>query len=138
MPDEGYKRKLTASFSADAVGYSRIMRDDEEATIRTLTEYRETITTQVNQHNGRVVDSPGDNVLAEFASVVDAARCAVETQKQIAERNADLPENRIASRYLLTSHDFPLAAGPERDRVRVDVGAYRDIIHILGVARLVF
>ena len=94
MADEGFKRKLTAILSADAVGYSRLMGDDEEATIRTLTEYRETITTQVNQHNGRVVDSPGDNVLAEFASVVDAARCAVETQKQIAERNADLPENR--------------------------------------------
>jgi adenylate cyclase len=94
MAVEGFKRKLTAILSADAVGYSRLMGDDEEATIRILTEYRETITTQVNQHNGRVVDSPGDNVLAEFASVVDAARCAVETQKQIAERNADLPENR--------------------------------------------
>ena len=94
MADEGFKRKLTAILSADAVGYSRLMGDDEEATIRTLTEYREIITTQVNQHKGRVVDSPGDNVLAEFASVVDAVRCAVETQKQIAERNADLPENR--------------------------------------------
>jgi len=94
MADEGFKRKLTAILSADAVGYSRLMGDDEEATIRTLTEYRETITTQVNQHKGRVVDSPGDNVLAEFASVVDAVRCAVETQKQIAERNADLPEKR--------------------------------------------
>jgi TolB-like protein/Tfp pilus assembly protein PilF len=70
------------------------MGDDEEATIRTLTEYRETITAQVKKHKGRVVDSPGDNVLAEFASVVDAVRCAVETQKQIAERNSDLPENR--------------------------------------------
>ena len=94
MADEGFKRKLTAILSADAAGYSRLMGDDEEATIRTLTEYRKTITTQVNQHKGRVVDSPGDNVLAEFASVVDAVRCAVETQKQIAGRNADLPENR--------------------------------------------
>ena len=94
MADEGFKRKLAAIFSADAVGYSRLMGDDEEATIRTLTEYRETITTQVKRHKGRVVDSPGDNVLAEFASVVDAVRCAVETQKQIDERNSDLPENR--------------------------------------------
>jgi len=94
MADEGFKRKLAAIFSADAVGYSRLMGDDEEATIRTLTEYRETITAQVKQHKGRVVDSPGDNVLVEFASVVDAVRCAVETQKQIAERNSDLPENR--------------------------------------------
>ena len=94
MADEGFKRKLTAILSADAVGYSRLMGDDEEATIRTLTEYRDAITVLVNEHKGRVVDSPGDNVLAEFASVVDAVRCAVETQEQIAERNADLPENR--------------------------------------------
>ena len=94
MADEGFKRKLAAIFSADAVGYSRLMGDDEEATIRTLTEYRETITAQVKKHKGRVVDSPGDNVLAEFASVVDAVRCAVETQKQITELNSDLPENR--------------------------------------------
>jgi adenylate cyclase len=94
MTQEGFKRKLTAILSADAVGYSRLMGDDEEATIRTLTEYRDAITTLVNQHKGRVVDSPGDNVFAEFASVVDAVRCAVETQKQIAERNAELPENR--------------------------------------------
>jgi adenylate cyclase len=94
MTEQGFKRKLAAILSADAVGYSRLMGDDEEATIRTLTEYRDAITALVNQHKGRVVDSPGDNVLAEFASVVDAVRCAVETQKQIAERNADLPENR--------------------------------------------
>ena len=94
MTEQGFKRKLTAILSADAVGYSRLMGDDEEATIRTLTEYRDAITALVDQHKGRVVDSPGDNVLAEFASVVDAVRCAVETQKQIAERNADLPENR--------------------------------------------
>jgi adenylate cyclase len=94
MAQEGFKRKLTAILIADAVGYSRLMGDDEEATIRTLTEYRDAITALVNQHKGRVVDSPGDNFLAEFASVVDAVRCAVETQKQIAERNADLSENR--------------------------------------------
>ena len=94
MTVQGFKRKLAAILSADAVGYSRLMGDDEEATIRTLTEYRDAITALVNQHKGRIVDSPGDNVLAEFASVVDAIRCAVETQKQIAELNAALPENR--------------------------------------------
>jgi len=94
MTEQGFKRKLTAILSADAVGYSRLMGDDEEATIRTLTEYRDAITALVNKHKGRVVDSPGDNVLAEFASVVDAVRCAVETQRQITERNANLPENR--------------------------------------------
>ena len=94
MADEGFKRKLAAIFSADAVGYSRLMGEDEEATIRTLTEYREAITAQVKQHKGRVVDSPGDNVLAEFSSVVDAVRCAVQIQKEIAKRNVNLPENR--------------------------------------------
>lgn len=94
MAENGFKRKLAAIFSADAVGYSRLMGEDEEATIRTLTEYREAITAQVKQHKGCIVDSPGDNVLAEFASVVDAVRCAIETQKQITERNANLSENR--------------------------------------------
>jgi adenylate cyclase len=75
-------------------GYSRLMGEDEEATIHTLTEYRKIISDQVKQHEGRVVDSPGDNVLAEFASVVDALKCAVDTQKEIAEQNESLPENR--------------------------------------------
>ncbi|MGD8293468.1 MAG: hypothetical protein PVF37_17290 [Desulfobacterales bacterium] len=60
MTEQGFKRKLTAILSADAVGYSRLMGDDEEATIRTMTEYRDTITALVNQHKGRVVDSPGE------------------------------------------------------------------------------
>jgi adenylate cyclase len=94
MAEEGFKRKLTAILSADVKGYSRLMGEDEEATIRTLTEYRKNISDQVKQHDGRVVDSPGDNVLAEFASVVDALKCAVDTQKQIAGQNKSLPENR--------------------------------------------
>jgi adenylate cyclase len=94
MPQEGFKRKLAAILSADAKGYSRLMEENEEATIRTITEYKEIITGQVKQHEGRVVDSPGDNVLAEFASVVDALKCAVQTQKEIAEQNENLPENR--------------------------------------------
>jgi TolB-like protein/class 3 adenylate cyclase len=89
-----FKRKLAAILSADVKGYSRLMEEDEEATIRTITEYRKIITEQVKQHEGRVVDAPGDNVLAEFASVVDALKCAVQTQKEIAEQNENLPENR--------------------------------------------
>ncbi|UCH20971.1 MAG: adenylate/guanylate cyclase domain-containing protein, partial [Deltaproteobacteria bacterium] len=77
MANEGFKRKLTSIFSADAVGYSRLMEDDEEATVRTLTSYREVITTLIKQHNGIIVDSPGDNILADFVSVVDAVQCAV-------------------------------------------------------------
>ena len=72
MAEKGFKRKLTAILSADAVEYSRLMSEDEGATVRTLTAYREVLSTLIHQHNGKVLDSPGDNLLAEFASVVDA------------------------------------------------------------------
>jgi len=88
------KRKLTAIFSADVKGYSRLMGDDEQATVDTITAYRKIMTSLVESHSGRVVDAKGDNVLAEFSSVVDAIQCAVETQKELTKRNADLPENR--------------------------------------------
>jgi adenylate cyclase len=94
MTQEGFKRKLTAILSADVEGYSRLMGEDEEATVRTLTTYRQVLTTLIQQHNGKVVDSPGDNLLAEFASVVDAVRCAVAIQEEIKSRNDELPENR--------------------------------------------
>ena len=88
------ERKLTAILSADVQGYSRLMGEDEEATIRTLTAYREVMATLIAQHRGRVVDSPGDNLLAEFASAVDAVRCAVEIQRELKVRNATLPSER--------------------------------------------
>jgi class 3 adenylate cyclase len=91
---EGFKRRFTAILSADVEGYSLLMREDEEATIRTLKTYRRAIQDQVRQYRGRVVDSPGDNILSEFASVLDAVNCAVEIQRELAERNTDLPENR--------------------------------------------
>ena len=94
MTQEGFKRKLTAILSADVEGYSRLMGEDEEATIRTLTTYRNAIAKLVQQYRGRVVDSPGDNILSEFASAVDAVNCAVEIQRELAERNAGLPYNR--------------------------------------------
>ena len=81
MAEEGFKRKLTAILSADVEGYSRLMEDDEEATVATLTSYREVMTKVIEKHAGRVVDAPGDNLLAEFASVVDAMRGAVEIQE---------------------------------------------------------
>ncbi|HEV8715509.1 MAG TPA: adenylate/guanylate cyclase domain-containing protein [Candidatus Binatia bacterium] len=88
------ERKLTAILSADVKGYSRLMGEDEEATIRTLTAYREVMTTLIQQHRGHVVDSPGDNLLAEFASAVDVVRCAVEVQQVLKDRNAELPAQR--------------------------------------------
>ena len=94
MAEEGFKRKLAAILSADVEGYSRLMDDDEEATVRTLTAYRSAINTLVQQYHGRIVDTPGDNILAEFPSIVDAVNCAVEIQVEIAERNAALPDNR--------------------------------------------
>jgi TolB-like protein/class 3 adenylate cyclase/Flp pilus assembly protein TadD len=94
MAEEGFKRKLAAILSADVEGYSRLMGDDEEATVRTLTAYRNAIADLTQQFRGRVVDSPGDNILAEFTSVVDAVNCAVEIQRDLAERNAELPYDR--------------------------------------------
>ena len=94
MADEGFKRKLAAILSADVEGYSRLMDDDEEATVRTLTAYRTAITNLVQQFRGRIVDAPGDNILAEFISVVDSVNCAAEIQRDIAERNAELSDSR--------------------------------------------
>ncbi len=88
------ERKLTAILSADVEGYSRLMGEDEEATIRTLTSYREVMTPLIRVHRGRVVDSPGDNLLAEFGSVVDAVQCAVVIQTTLRAENANLPEHR--------------------------------------------
>ncbi|MGB7066705.1 MAG: adenylate/guanylate cyclase domain-containing protein [Syntrophobacteria bacterium] len=94
MATEDFKRKLTAILSADVKGYSRLMGEDDEATVRTITAYREVITEVVQKHRGRVVDSPGDNILAEFASVLDAVRSGVEIQEELKTRNAELPDER--------------------------------------------
>ena len=94
MTTQEVKRKLTAILSAYVKGYSRLMGEDEEATVRTLNAYKEVMTNLIQQYRGRVVVAPGDNLLAEFASVVDAVRCAVEIQKELKTRNAVLPENR--------------------------------------------
>jgi TolB-like protein/class 3 adenylate cyclase/TolA-binding protein len=94
MTTERVKRKISAIFSADVEGYSRLMGEDEELTVRTLTAYREIMASLIQQYRGRVIDSPGDNLLAEFSSVVDAVQCGVEIQQVLKARNAGLPENR--------------------------------------------
>ena len=94
MAQQGFKRKLTAILSADVIGYSRLMRDDEEATVRDLAAHRVLITEIIQQHNGRVVDSPGDNILAEFVSVVDAVNGAIKIQQEIKKSNTGIPEDR--------------------------------------------
>jgi adenylate cyclase len=88
------KRKLTAIFSADVEGYSRLMEEDELATVETLTSHKEIMRKLIRQYRGRVVDSTGDNLLAEFASVVDAVQCAVEVQQVLGAKNEALSENR--------------------------------------------
>ena len=92
--EERAKRKLTAILSADVKGYSRLMGEDELVTIRTLEDYRALMAEGIRKYRGRVVDSPGDNVLAEFASVVDAVESAVEIQKDLETKNAELSQNR--------------------------------------------
>jgi adenylate cyclase len=87
-------RKLTAIMSADIKGYSILMADDEVFTIKMLNEYRSIMSNCIGQHNGRVVDSPGDNLLAEFASAVDALQCAVEIQKRLKKENDRLVESK--------------------------------------------
>ena len=94
MTTQEVKRKLTAILNANVKGYSRLMGVDEKGTVRTLNAYKEVMTGLIQHYHGRVVDAPGDNVLAEFGSVVDAVECAVEIQKGLKARNADLPENR--------------------------------------------
>ena len=94
MAQESFKRKLAAILSADVKGYSRLMGEDEAETVKTITAYRRIIGELIQQHRGRVIDSPGDNILAEFASVVDAVQCAVAAQNEFKARNAELPENR--------------------------------------------
>ena len=91
MEEKKAKRKLTAILSADVKGYSHLMQDDEEATVRTITAYREVMTNLIQGHDGKVVDAKGDNVLAEFGSVVDAVQCGMAVQKEFQARNAELP-----------------------------------------------
>ena len=88
------ERRMAAILAADVVGYSRLMEADEEATLSTLKAYREVIDRRVNDHRGRVFGSAGDSVIVEFASPVEAVRCALEIQTELEGRNVDLAEDR--------------------------------------------
>ena len=92
--DAPIERRLAGILSADVKGYSTLMRDDEVATVRTLTAYRGLMAEIIRGRRGRVVDSPGDNLLAEFSSVIDAVEAGVEIQAGLRKRNAELPEGR--------------------------------------------
>ena len=88
------KRKLAAILAADVVGYSRLMGDDDRATMDMLNVCRDVFRAHISDHDGRVVDTTGDSVLATFESVVEAVRCAVDVQSEVADRNGALPEHR--------------------------------------------
>src|SRR5712691_296029 len=85
MTTDHAERKLAAIFAADVEGYSRLMGIDEVGTLRTLTAYRQIIDNLIAQHRGRIFNTAGDSVLAEFPSVVDAVQCAVEVQRALGE-----------------------------------------------------
>ncbi|HSM88412.1 MAG TPA: hypothetical protein VLT56_00160, partial [Desulfobacterales bacterium] len=93
MDPQDFRRKLTAILSADVADYSRLMGEDELATVNTLKSHRNLIAEKILALKGRVIDSPGDNILAEFSSIVAAVSCAVEIQNVLKEKNAELPEN---------------------------------------------
>ena len=88
------KRRLTTVLCADVVSYARLMEADEAATLATLRRFRSAMTTLVERHDGRIVNTWGDAVLAEFSSVVEAVQCAVETQQELSRENLALPEAR--------------------------------------------
>lgn len=88
------ERKLTTILSADVAGYSRMMSADEAGTFAVLKAYREVMTKLIADNRGRIVSTAGDSLLAEFASVVQAVECAVQIQRDLAERNAGLPDER--------------------------------------------
>src|SRR5580658_9306526 len=95
MPEPRVERRLAAILAADVAGYSRLMGVDEERTLAALTAHRrELIDPKITEHRGRIVKTTGDGVLVEFASAVDAVRCAMEIQRVMAERNAAIAEDR--------------------------------------------
>ena len=94
MDSIGIQRKLKAIFSADVKGYSKLMGADDEATVNTITAYREIITESIQNHQGRVVDSTGDNILAEFSSALNAVKSAIDIQGILEIKNTELPDDR--------------------------------------------
>src|SRR5215204_6841367 len=96
-PAQPIERKLAAIFAADVAGYSRLMGEDEVGTLRTLAAHREIMDRLIAEHRGRIANTAGDSVLADFPSVVDAVQCAVEVQQELAEANEGVPPDRRMS-----------------------------------------
>lgn len=94
MTENGIQRQLKAILSADVKGYSKLMGEDDESTVNTITAYREIISDFIEKHQGRVVDSPGDNILAEFGSTLNAVKSAIAIQQRLEKENEKLPADR--------------------------------------------
>ena len=94
MSEQGHIRKLTAILAADVASYSRLMAQDDAATLAALNESRDIFRARITAHQGRVIDMAGDSVLAEFASASEAVECAVEVQRELVKRNAPIAETR--------------------------------------------
>ena len=106
------ERKLTTILCADVYGYTRLMEQDEAATLATLKVYREAIDGLIGRHRGRVVSTAGDSLLAEFPSVVEAVQCAIEIQQELSGRNRSLPDaRRMAFRIGINLGDVMLDGG---------------------------
>jgi adenylate cyclase len=108
MAENADHRKLTAILCADVKGYSKLMGEDESYTVGALKECRRLFAKNIHNYEGRVVNAPGDSLLAEFPSVVSAVQCVVEIQNQLNDRNADLPDNRY---IWLSAHGTVLTIG---------------------------
>src|SRR3712207_5898710 len=106
------ERRLAAVFAADVAGYSRLMEQDEVWTLRTLTDHRQIMDRLIVEHGGRIANTAGDSVLAEFPSAVDAVRCAVTVQEAITQATQDTPEsNQLRFRIGINVGDVMLRGG---------------------------
>jgi adenylate cyclase len=109
---DAIERKLTTILCADVYGYTRLMEQDEAATLATLRVYREAIDGLIARHRGRIVSTAGDSLLADFPSVVEAVQCAIEVQRELAGRNRSLPNaRRMAFRIGINLGDVMLHGG---------------------------
>src|SRR6266566_5058653 len=108
MSEERVERRLAAILAADVAGYSRLMGADEEGTLAALQAIRRELSDlKIEEHHGRIVKTTGDGMLVEFGSVVDAVRCAVDVQREMGRRNADVPaERRIELRIGINLGDI--------------------------------
>lgn len=95
MPEKYLKQRLAAILCADVKAYSRLLSQDSLSTIRTLSQHRKIFSSFIEDYNGRVVDTPGDNILADFISVSDAVNCAIEIQRELEEHNSGVPLARM-------------------------------------------